>query len=273
MQVKFGLITDIHHATHGQDLRVQMKSFVEDMNGCFHPDFVVELGDFYGGANSTEEDLRQINGIFRSCEAPVYYVLGNLDSWSDGGKQGFKETVGINYFWLSFDVEDFHFVILDGAWLREEVPISPEHPGQEQRPPVRLRLADGERFTTDDDPIGHVGHIPSHQLRRLEEDLAATGKRTVVFCHYPIYIGPYWARLDNEAEVVEVPERYGKVVAVFTGHFPRCSYKQEKGINYFIMRGMGQDCEELGSYAKVSITEDRLEIVGEVEQVSYEIEL
>jgi len=39
------------------------------------------------------------------------------------------------------------------------------------------------------------------------------------------------------------------------------------------MRGMGQDCEEFGSYAKVSITEDRLEIVGEVEQVSYEIEL
>jgi len=39
------------------------------------------------------------------------------------------------------------------------------------------------------------------------------------------------------------------------------------------MRGMRQDCERLGSYAKVSITEDRLEIVGEVEQVSYEIEL
>lgn len=250
-----------------------MRAFVEDMNKDFHPDFVVGLGDFYGGADSSEADLRQINGIFRTCEAPGYYVLGNLDSWSDGGKQGFKETVGIDYSWVSFDVGGFHFVILDGAWLGEDMPISPEHPGQEQRPPVRLRLADGERLTGPDDPIGHVGHIPSHQLRWLEEDLAATQKMTVVFCHYPIYIGPCWARLDNEAEVVEVLERSGKVVAVFTGHFPRCHYKQEKGINYFIMRGMGQDCERLGSYAKVSITEDRLEVKGQVEQVDYEIKL
>ena len=271
--MKFGVVTDVHHATHGRDLRSQMRAFVDDMNRSFRPDFVIELGDFYGGANSTEDDLSQINGIFRSCDAPAYYVLGNLDSWSDGGKQGFKETVGIDYSWLSFDVGDLHLVILDGAWLGEEVPISPEHPGQEQKPPIRLRLADGDRLTGPDDPIGHVGHIPNHQLRWLEEDLAATGKKTVVFCHYPIYIGPHWARLDNEAKVVEVFEKSGKVIAVFTGHFPRCHYKQEKGISYFIMKGMGQDCERLGSYAKVSITEDKLKIVGEVEQVSYEIEL
>lgn len=273
MRVKFGVITDVHHATKGQDLTKYMETFVNDVNQNFHPNFVIELGDFYGGASATKEDLRRIDRIFKRCRCPTYYVFGNVDSWSDGGKQGFKEVVGINYTWHSFDVRGFHFILLDGAWTEEGKPISPDNHGEAQVPPVYLRLADGDRFTTPNDPIGHVGHIPSQDVQRLKEDLAATRKKSIVFCHYPINLGPYWARLDNEREIVETFRKSGKVIAVFAGHHPRSRYKEENGIHYFTIQGMGQDCEKFGSYAKVVIMEDRVIVKGEVEQVSYEISL
>ena len=271
--VKFGLITDVHHATHGQDLRAQVKAFVKDMNENFHPDFVIELGDLYGGSEASQKDLRDIDQVLRLCDAPAYYVFGNVDSWSDGGKEGFMETVGIDYTRLSFDVGNFHFVILDGAWISDDTPISPEHHGDELKPPLHLRLVDGDVFLGLEDPIGHVGHIPSRDIRWLKEDLATTRKKTIVFCHYPICIGPYWARLDNEIEVVKVLEEFDKVIAVFTGHYPRCHYRRKRGINYFIMKGMGQNCSRLGSYARITITEKELRVEGEVEQTCYIIEL
>ena len=271
--VRFGLVTDVHHRTRGQDLRAYMRAFVEDMNRNFRPDFVVELGDFYGGSGTSREDLKEIDDVFKLCDTPVYYVLGNVDSWSDGGKEGFMETVGIDYTRLSFDINGFHFVILNGAWISDDVPISPEHHGDERRPPLCLRLVEGKVFLEEGDPIGHVGHIPSRDIEWLREDLASTRKKVIVFCHYPICVGPRWARLDNEAELVKVLEESGKVVAVFAGHYPECYYRRRNGINYFIMKGMGQNCSRFGSYAKVTVTESELIVVGEVEQVSYSIKL
>ncbi|KYH42372.1 MAG: alkaline phosphatase [Candidatus Bathyarchaeota archaeon B63] len=273
MRIKFGVVTDVHHADKGQDLTNYMMAFVKDMNQNFHPDFVIELGDFYGGVSATKEDLRHIDRIFKGCEAPTYYVFGNVDSWSDGGKEGFKETVGIDYTWYSFDMRGFHFILLDGAWTEEGKSISPDNHGEAQVPPVYLRLADGDRFTTPDDPIGHVGHIPNQDIQRLKEDLAATQKRSIVFCHYPINLGPHWARLDNEAEIVEIFEKSEKVIAVFAGHHPLCRYKEDNGIHYFTLQGMGQNCERFGSYAKVVITENKIIINGEAEQTSYDISL
>ena len=267
--VRFGAVTDVHHADKGKDLTEYMERFVLDMNRNFHPDFVIELGDFYGGASATKEDLRRIDGIFKRSKAPKYYVFGNVDSWSDGGKRGIKETVGIDYSWHSFDVRDFHFIILDGAWTEEGRSISPENPGNAQLPPVYLRLKDGIRFTTPNDPIGHVGHIPNRDLQRLKEDLAATRKKTIIFCHYPINLGPYSHRLDNEAEVIEIFERSWKVIAVFAGHHPRCRYREDNGIRYFTLQGMGQNCRRFGSYAKVTVTKDKIIVDGEVEQASY----
>lgn len=272
-KVKFGLVTDVHHGTHGQDLRTEMKAFIEDMNKNFHPNFVIELGDFYGGSGTTKKHLKEINDIFNLCKAPTYYVLGNVDSWSNGGKEGFMEVVGINYTRLSFDVGNFHFVILDGAWISDQTPISPEHHGEELKSPLNLRLIEGEVFLKPEDPIGHVGHIPNRDIEWLKKDLAMTQKKTIIFCHYPICVGPYWARLDNEVEVIKVLEESNKVIAVFTGHYPSCNYRERNGIHYFIMKGMGQNCNRLGSYARIILTESVLKIVGEIEQEHYIIKL
>jgi len=68
--VKFGAVTDVHHADKCKDLTDHMERFVLDMNWNFHPDFVIELGDFYGGASATKEDLRRIDGVFKRCKSP-----------------------------------------------------------------------------------------------------------------------------------------------------------------------------------------------------------
>lgn len=253
--VKFGLVTDVHHFRHGRDLTAPMRDFVEEMNQRFHPNFVVGLGDFYGGGEfySIEKDLREITEIFRSCESPAYCLLGNLDACSDGGRQGFKEAVEIEYDWLSFDEGDFHFILLDGAWTGKDEPISPEN--------------------LPDHPLGnHVGHIPEGEVRWLRKDLAATENRTIIFCHYPIKVGVDKNSLDNEEEVVELFEKSGKVIAVFTGHGHCFKYKKVNRIHYLMIQAMG-DWETFGSYVKVSLKDDELRIKLEKMPLSYTLKL
>jgi len=77
--------------------------------------------------------------------------------------------------------------------------------------------------------------------------------------------------LDNDAVVVDIFDRSGDVIAVFAGHHPRSRNREDNGIHYFTLQGMGQNCKRFGSYAKVTVTKDKIIVDGEVEQTSYVI--
>ncbi len=54
--VKIGVVADVRQGS--LDIRDCMKKFVRDMNSSFHPDLVVELGDFIGYPANEEESMR-----------------------------------------------------------------------------------------------------------------------------------------------------------------------------------------------------------------------
>ncbi|RLI42728.1 hypothetical protein DRO69_10060 [Candidatus Bathyarchaeota archaeon] len=224
--VKFGLVADNHNSIY-KTLRADLErdkalpyteNFVDEMNAWTDPcDFIAVLGDIYdrmdGGSllslDEAEASLREICEAFSEAKMPVYYVLGNHDIAPVGATKAWVKSILDDYPWMrfpyyyySFDVKRFHFVVLDGFDVDN--------------------LASNSEAVHDD----HF-YIYDAELTWLKEDLANIDRPTVVFCHVPISgrweptspDGSTYNRTINGAEVRDVLEKSGKVIAVFEAHW------------------------------------------------------
>ncbi|MDG2125983.1 MAG: metallophosphoesterase, partial [Verrucomicrobiales bacterium] len=195
--LKFGVITDVHQDIM-HDAEERLGVFAQAMKEA-EVDFVVQLGDFC----VPKEGNRKFLEIWDSIAVPRYHVLGNHDT--DGGYKR-EETVkwwGMPARYYSFDQGGMHFVVLDG----------------------------------NDRPEGHTSGYPrfiaDDQIKWLEEDLKATGLRTVVFVHQSLEREEEGG-VQNGAAVRGVLEAAGagKVVACFSGHHHRDYVREISGIAY-----------------------------------------
>jgi len=142
--------------------------------------------------------------------SPVHHTLGNHDClgvYEDSGvspddplfgKAYFLDTFGLERTYRSFDHEGWHFVLLDSIGV------------------------DREKRT-------YFGHVDAEQLAWLEDDLAASGKPTVISLHIPLFSNyPEWndgtaepdhpkATVGNCNEVAAVISRH-PVKLVLAGH-------------------------------------------------------
>jgi len=138
----------------------------------FDPDFVITGGDLImdGLMVPLEEAVAQFelyNEIIGSFEVPVYNALGNHDVFGlseEGGvspdhpkygKTLFKEMLGLDSTYYSFDHGGWHFIVLDAMAFTEE--------------------------------RTYIGEIDSVQMAWLEDDLAGVDRETpiVVVTHFP----------------------------------------------------------------------------------------
>ena len=173
-----------------------LSSFVREMNEVERPLFVVNLGDSIEHAGDPEVDaslLRRAGALLAPLAMPCHSLIGNHDVATLSHAEA-AVILGLERIHYSFDVDDFHFVVL-GFDLAE--------PGEVL--------------------------VPREQLAWLREDLAATRKPTVVFSHYGIaddsMEGNFWfaenpdhALISNRAHVRACLERSGKVKAVISAH-------------------------------------------------------
>ena len=239
--VKIGVVTDVHYGDY--EVMGHMRKFVEDMNTRFFPDFVVELGDLVGHS-AGEKELAEINAEYAKCHAPRYYVIGNHDL-SRLSRWAFKKVVGIDYNWTFTTVGFLHVIFLDCAW------------GQ-----------------WNDRSSGPFGHIPREELEWLEGHLRTLpeDQPIIAFSHFPIrvFADREWAQcmMDNEDELMGLFNGYN-LLATFSGHISPGGYKEVDGVHHFCLRKMW----EFGSYSKITITPDRLEIEGENGQMSFSLPL
>lgn len=200
-KVRFGVIADLHQDIM-HDGPERLSAFIEEMNARV-PDFIIQLGDF---CVPKKENLPLMD-IWARFKGPNYHVIGNHDT--DGGYNRDQVVA----FWkakakyYSFDVNGFHFVVLDGN----------EHNESESRSP------------------GYARFISRAQLEWLKNDLANTALSTIVCCHQG---------LDNDAGGLENGTllRYTleqanqgnrkKVILVLTGHHHQDYYNHINGIHY-----------------------------------------
>jgi hypothetical protein len=198
--VRFGLSTDVHQDFY-PDRENKIKTFTQAMNEA-EVDFIIDLGDFTFPKPANDLFLQN----WKLFNGPCYNVIGNHDcEYSDKATWmryvGFPTVNGRQTGYYSFDVNDFHFVVLD----------------------LNFGMKDGVLQAYEKNNGG--GYYPScyidpEQLAWLRSDLAATGKRTILFSHQ---IMPRNAQNFNElnAVIVEANTPDRKVIAAFSGHYHR----------------------------------------------------
>lgn len=253
--VKFGLITDLHHAdkppagnrhyreTLGK-LAEAAKQFEKDK-----PVFIVELGDLIDSATSVKTELSYLtaaNKVFSAISKDRHYVLGNhcVDTLT---KEEFLDAVSRKKSYYSFDRGGVHFVVLDAC------------------------------FTSGGKPYGRKNskwndaNIPSDEVDWLKDDLKRTDKKVVVFAHQRLDVANDYG-IKNAAEVRKVLEGSGQVLAVFQGHSHKNDYKEIGGIHYCTLLAMieGSGAENNGFSVVQVGTGGTIRITGFRKQKGYD---
>jgi len=245
--VRFGIVTDCHYAdadTAGtryyRHSLVKLGECVELMNEQ-QVDFLVELGDFKDQDSPPVEQktlsyLQTVESVFRKFNGPTYHVLGNHDQDSLSKAQFLTniENTGINSGrnYYSFDYNGTHFVVLDANYKSDGTDYN-----------------HGNFDWTD-------ANIPPAELQWLRRDLAASRGAVIVLIHQ-LLDGDGSHYVKNAAEVRQIIEQSGKVLAVFQGHRHDGGYSLIEGIHYYTLKAVVEGpAPENNSYAVIEVRPD-----------------
>lgn len=220
--MKIFLITDIHHGENsnypnlggleyvnvfGEQFEKLIPTLKGEMDGC---DLVINLGDFIHD-ESPEKDIEIYKEAVSllSTKTLTKHVLGNHDK-KNISRETFATLIGEEKSYYSFDLGNYHHVVLDGNAIEPRGPM----------------------------------YLSEEQLVWLKEDLDKTQLKTIVYCHHPLdnqsmddnyYFKerPERASVNNKFFVRNVLKKSGKVLAVFSGHTHFYAKQEIDGITYF----------------------------------------
>lgn len=239
--LRVGLITDIHYgdkphryARYYQESLGKLGEAVDFFN-AEKPGCIVELGDLIDKAPSLDQESEWLDSIekeFARATAPRHYVLGNHCVATLTKAEFASHTGASREPHYSFDLGNFHFVVLDACYRSDGMPY--------QR----------DNFDWKD------SHIPAGELEWLKADLAKTGRPAIILAHQRLdEHGPH--SVKNAAAVRSVLESAGKVLSVFQGHSHANDYQRIAGIHYCTLVAMIEGSGRGNSgYAMLDVMED-----------------
>jgi len=220
-KVRVGLITDMHYADkppggsrHYRESLDKLASAAKQMQHE-QPDLMVELGDLIDSADSLKvekEHLGRIHTEFSALPGDKHYVLGN-HCVHTLTKEEFLDGVGQKKSYYSFDLGQYHFVVLDSCFRGDGEPY-------------------GRKNFKWTDP-----NIPAAELDWLKSDLAQTNNKTIVFAHQRLDEAGIHS-VKNATQVRKIFEDSGKVLTVLQGHSHKNDYQQIAGIHYCVLVAM-----------------------------------
>jgi hypothetical protein len=200
--------TDLRYLKYMDEARGLLANYVRDINAHVPTvDFAVQLGDLTDFGMTTE--FAAARQVMDSLACPLHPVLGNHDNFQSDHKQGWLDFAGIPSANYSFDVQGFHFIVID--------------------------------CTLDPYLFPYVDCGPA--LRAwVAGDLAANqGKPTIVFSHFNMRERPWnpmfdttlvYAEYRGMSALRQVLESSGCVVAVINGHVHANRVEIHNGIYY-----------------------------------------
>jgi hypothetical protein len=253
--VRFGVVTDVHHADKPEartryyreslgKLREAVSKFRSERVA-----FAVELGDLVDAAADLETEqrwLREAGQELRKSGAGTHYVLGN-HCVQTLTKRQFLTTVTRDASYYCFDNGGVRFVVLDACFRKDGVSY------------------DAGNFNwTDSD-------IPEGERDWLRDTLDSAPGKAVVFVHQRLDV-PGVHSVAGAAAVRAILERSGKVLAVFQGHSHANDYREVGGIHYCTMRAVVEGSGQASSgYGIVSVFGDgRVQVDGFRAQTRYQ---
>lgn len=252
--VRIGLVTDLHYADKPpagtrfyRETLAKLAVAGEEFNKA-RPELLIELGDLIDAAESVEveqEYLQRIHKQFAALPGEKHHVLGN-HCVQTLTKEEFLSGVGQKDSYYSFDAAGVHFVVLDACFR-----------------------ADGQAYGRSNFRWTDAA-IPEKEVKWLIADLKQAAKPTIVFVHQRLDVQNDYG-VKNAAEVREVLEKAGQVLAVFQGHSHKNDLQEINGIRYCTLAAMieGSGLEH-NSYTLLDVLPDQhLRLTGFSRQKSY----
>ena len=244
---RFGIVTDCHYAdAEPAGTRFYRQSpdklaeCVELMNAK-RIDFLIELGDFKDQNTPPVEQktlsyLATIEKVFQGFGGPAYHVLGNHDLDSISKEQFLTRVENTNIdsdrSYYSFDANHLHCIVLDANYRADGADY------------------DHGNFDWTD------ANVPTAELAWLVQDLAAASDPVIVFTHQ-LLDGAGSVYIKNAAQVRQILQASGKVLAVFQGHHHAGSYSNIAGIHYYTLKALVEGTgPENNSYAIAEVLPD-----------------
>ena len=188
-----------------------LKVFIKDMSAQEpRPAFLLHTGDIITGWTSSDSVLRKQYAIFRetarTAPFPINNAIGNHEGYTRESIAIYRKEFGPT--WRSFDMDGWHFVLLDNA--SEE----------------------------------HYAKLGAEQESWLANDLEAhrSMKGTFIAFHLPIVADEMegWLEVDkSERDRLHALFRANNVKAVFQGHVHTYEMCVRDGIKYMISGGAG----------------------------------
>jgi hypothetical protein len=244
---RFGLLTDVHYADadpKGTHFYRESLAKVREAVERFRTErvrFLAELGDFKDMVPDEPEErtLAHLVTIEREIQrfgGATYHVLGNhdLDNLSKAQVLAHVTNTGIpaNRSYYAFSAGDLRFIVIDANFLR-----------------------DGRGYDRGNFDWREV-YLPPAELEWLRAELSAATAPVIVLGHQRLD-GDGDAQVINRAEVREIFERSGKVLAVFQGHDHKGAYSLVNGIHYYTLKAVVEDSgPENNAYAVVDVHPD-----------------
>jgi alkaline phosphatase len=252
--LRIGLLTDLHYADkppkgsrHYRETLGKLATAANELKQQ-QPNFIVELGDLVDAADSVELELgylKRINEEFSAICPTRHYVLGN-HCVHTLTKDEFLGAVEQPKSYYSFDQGDFHFVVLDSCFRSDGEPY-------------------GRKNFVWTDP-----NVPDSEVQWLQQDLATTTKKTIVFAHQRLDVSNHYG-VKNAAAVRGALEASDKVLAVLQGHSHQNDHNEINGIHYCtlvaMVEGSGADNN---AFSLMQIAKDgTIQIDGFIKQDNY----
>ncbi|NQU87522.1 MAG: metallophosphoesterase [Mariniphaga sp.] len=212
--IKFAVFSDAHNDII-HDAKIRLELFIEAAEKK-DVDFIIELGDFCLPFDINQPFLK----IWNSFNGSSYHVLGNHDI-DVSPKIVTQQFLGMDRSYYSFDKGDFHFIVLDANFIKNENEYIPYSRGNyfnhsENRP-----------------------YIPGNQLEWLKKDIAQTNNYIIIFSHQSL---EHWGGVKNREKLREIfndaNKERKKVIACFCGHDHEDRYAEIDGIHYIGIRSL-----------------------------------
>lgn len=194
-QVKFGVMTDLHHGLM-HDAPWRLSIFLDS---CLEKnvDFIIQLGDFCDYQLS-ETQQNAVVIPYNKFPRPSYHVLGNHDM-DLCSKEEILKLLGSPSPYYSFDCNGYHFIVLDCNYYFEGG--------------TYLHYCNGNYKKEHE----YDCYLPLEELQWLEEDLKMTSLPTILFSHQCLKEEVHG--LNNGRQLRQIIQRSGKKVKLaINGH-------------------------------------------------------
>jgi manganese-dependent ADP-ribose/CDP-alcohol diphosphatase len=233
--LRFGIITDIHHAPETGD--GGSVSTAIDLARCStywqtaDLKFVLQLGDLISREGpESESDLLTIRTMLDRYPGRMLHVIGN--HCLAVPLKRFISIMGLPAPYYSFTEGGIRFIVLHSM----DVSVLSEPDNDSDRQTLR-------HYRDEKRALPYCGAVGRRQLEWLAKELDRSAEEhepVVLFCHLPLLeetTDAIHGLLWNHEELCTLLFRYHHVRACFSGHYHPGGYASRHGIHFFVMPG------------------------------------